>query len=95
MILGFHQDFRSRTKISGHSDRVFAQNFEAVLAGIVIWPGDIIFAIVCQEVQKHILRHPQVRDKVRDKVRDSRIYILMKEDPEIIPGNILSYHNGS
>jgi hypothetical protein len=50
MTPGFHQDFRSRTKISGHSDRVFAQNFDAVLAVIVICAGDIIFAKFCQEV---------------------------------------------
>ncbi len=37
----------------------------------------------------------EVRDEVRDKVRDPRIYSLMKEDVEIIPGNILSYHEGS
>ena len=36
MIPEIRQDIRSRKKISGHSDRVFAQNFEAVLAGIVI-----------------------------------------------------------
>ncbi len=58
-------------------------------------------------MQNHILRHPrerdkvrgkvkdEVRDKVRDKVRDERIYNLMNEDAEIVPGNILSYHKGS
>ena len=47
MIPGFHQDFRSRIKISGHSDRPFAQNFDAVLAVIVICAGDLIFATFC------------------------------------------------
>ena len=36
----------------------------------------------------------KVRYKVRYKVRNSRIHVLMKEDPESIPGNILSYHRG-
>ena len=49
MIPEIRQDIRSRKKISGHSDRVLAQNFDTVLAGIVIWAGDIIFAYVCQE----------------------------------------------
>ena len=50
MIPEIHQDIRSRKKISGHSDRVLAQNFDTVLAGIVIWAGEIIFAKCCQEV---------------------------------------------
>ena len=44
--------------ISEHSDRVLAQNFEAVLAVIAILAKDLIFAKFCQEVYKHILRHP-------------------------------------
>ena len=48
MLPEFHQEMRSRKKISGHSDRVLAQNFDAVLAGIVIWAGDTIFAKFCQ-----------------------------------------------
>ena len=36
MIPEIRQDIRSRKKISGHSDRVLAQNFDTVLAGIVI-----------------------------------------------------------
>ena len=50
MIPEIRQDIRSRKKISGHSDRVLAQNFDTVLAGIVIWAGDIIFAKKYQEV---------------------------------------------
>ena len=50
MIPGIDQKSGSRSKISGHSDRVFAQNFEAVLTGIVICAGDIIFAKFWQEV---------------------------------------------
>ena len=48
MLPEIHQEMRSRKKISGHSDRVLAQNFDAVLAGIVIWAGDTIFACFCQ-----------------------------------------------
>jgi len=40
-------------KISEHSDRLPAQNFEAVLAVIVIWAGDTIFAELYKDVQKH------------------------------------------
>ncbi len=36
MIPETHQDIRSRKQISGHSDRVLAHNFDAVLAEIVI-----------------------------------------------------------
>ena len=50
MIPEIRQDIRSRKKISGHSDRVLAQNFEAVLAVIAILAKDLIFAICCQEV---------------------------------------------
>ena len=50
MIAEMRQDIRSRKKISGHSDRVLAQNFDAVLAVVVILAGDTIFAKVCQEV---------------------------------------------
>ena len=50
MIPEIRQDIRSRKKISGHSDRVLAQNFDAVLAGIAIWAGDIIFVKFCQKV---------------------------------------------
>ena len=82
-----------------HSDRLLAQNSEAVLAVIVIWARDTVFAKDCQAVQKHILIHlkerDDVRNKVRDKVRSSKIYVLMKEDANIIPVNILSYHKGS
>ena len=35
MIPEIRQDIRSRKKISVHSDRVLAQDFDAVLAGIV------------------------------------------------------------
>ena len=45
MIPEIRQDIRSRKKISWHSDRVLAQNFDTVLAGIVIRAGDTIFAI--------------------------------------------------
>ena len=48
MIPEIPQDIRSRVKISGHSDRVLAQNVDTLLAGIVIWAGDIIFAKFCQ-----------------------------------------------
>ena len=50
MISEIRQDIRSRKKRSGHSDGVLAQNFDTVLAGIVVWAGDIIFAKVYQEV---------------------------------------------
>ena len=50
MILEIRQDIRSRKKIPEHSDRVLAQNFDTVLAGVVIWAGDIIFARFYQEV---------------------------------------------
>ena len=50
MIPEIRQDIRSREKISGHSDRVLAQNFDTVLAGIVIWAGEITFAKFFQEV---------------------------------------------
>ncbi len=36
MIPEIHQDIGTRKKISGHSDRLLAQNFNAVLAVIVI-----------------------------------------------------------
>ena len=48
MLPEIHQEMRSRKKISGHSDRVLAQNFDAVLAGIVIWAGDNIFAFIAR-----------------------------------------------
>ncbi len=43
MTSDFPQDVRSRKKISVHSGRVLAQNFEAVLAVVVKLPGDTIF----------------------------------------------------
>mgnify|MGYP000618276620 CR=1 FL=1 len=46
MIPEIRQDIRSRKKMSGHLDRVLAQNFDTVLAGIVIWVGDIAFAFL-------------------------------------------------
>ena len=39
--------------MAGHSDRVLAQNFDTVLAGIVIWAGDIIFAKMPGGVETH------------------------------------------
>lgn len=50
MIPEIRQEIRSRTQISEHSDRVLAQNFDTVLAGIVTWARDIIFATFYQEV---------------------------------------------
>ena len=44
MIPEMRQDIRSRKKISGHSDRVLAHKFDAVLAVVVILAGDTIFA---------------------------------------------------
>ena len=49
MTSDFPQDFRSRKKISVHSDRVLAQNFEAVLAVVVKLAGEAIFAKFCQD----------------------------------------------
>ena len=39
-------------------DQVLAQNFDAVLAGIVIWAGEAIFEKCNQDAEKHLLRHP-------------------------------------
>ena len=50
MIPEIRQDIRSRKKVPEHSDRVLAQNSDAVLAGVVGWAGDIIFAKNYQEV---------------------------------------------
>ena len=50
MLPGIPEEIRSREKISGHSDRVLAQNLDAVLAVVVILAGDTIFAKCCQEV---------------------------------------------
>ena len=49
MTSDFPQDFRSRKKISVHSDRVLAQNFEAVLAVVVKLAGEAIYAKFCQD----------------------------------------------
>ena len=40
-----------------HLDRVLTQNFDAVLAVIVIWAEEAIFEKCCQDAEKHILRH--------------------------------------
>jgi hypothetical protein len=48
MLPEIHQELRSGKHISGHSDRVLAQNFDAILAGIVIRVGDTTFAKKCQ-----------------------------------------------
>ena len=48
MIAEIHQDIRSRKTISGHPDRVLAQNVDAVLAGTAMWAGDITFAKCCR-----------------------------------------------
>ena len=50
MISEIRQDIRSRKTISEHPDQGLAQKFGTVLAGIVIWAGDIIFARFCQEL---------------------------------------------
>ena len=73
------QEMRSRKNNSGHPDRVLARSSDAVLTVIVIRVGEIVFGTFCQEVSKHIPRHPQERDR-------ASIYFLMTEDPEIIPG---------
>jgi len=47
MVSDFPHDFRSKKNISLHSDRVLAQNFEAVLAVVVKLLGDTIFTKFC------------------------------------------------
>jgi len=47
-VLGIKQ--RSRKKISEHPDWLLAQNFEAVLAVMVVWAGYTIFTTFYQEV---------------------------------------------
>ena len=49
MTSDFPKDFKSTEQMSVHSDRVLAQNFEAVLAVVVKLPGDPIFAKFCQD----------------------------------------------
>ena len=49
-VLEIRQDIRSGKQILGHSDGVLTRNFDTVLAGIVVWAGDIIFATCYQEV---------------------------------------------
>ena len=50
MIPEIPQELRARNKMLEHSDQVLAQNCDAVLAGIVIFVGYIIFAKCCQEL---------------------------------------------
>ena len=40
--------YQVEEQISGHSDRALAQNFDAILAGIAIWAGDVMLARSCQ-----------------------------------------------
>ena len=40
-------------------DQLLAQNFDAVLAVIVKLAGDAVFVKFCQDVLKHIVRHPR------------------------------------
>ena len=50
MIPEIRQDVRLRNKNTEHSDRVLAQTNDTVLAGVVSWAGDIIFAKQYQQV---------------------------------------------
>ena len=50
MIPDISQDFTSRNNLWEHSDQVPAQKFDTLLAGIVIWVGDIIFAKHSQDM---------------------------------------------
>ena len=42
----------------GLREQFLGQNFEAVLAVVVTLAGEAIFAKFCQDILKHILRHP-------------------------------------
>ena len=54
------EQIRPRKDISGHLNRVLAQNFEAVLAVVVKLSGKAIFAKFCHDALQHILRHPEI-----------------------------------
>ena len=53
MIPGIPQRIRTMEKTSGHSDRVLAQNFDAVLAGIVIWADGSYLQILLGSAESH------------------------------------------
>ena len=44
-IPALHRQMRSRKKLSGHSDRVLAQNFKAVLAVVAKSDGGFVFCM--------------------------------------------------
>ena len=83
---------KNNKKRLAHSDRLLAHQFEALLSVIVVRARDTIFAKKCQEVQRHILRHPKERYGVWAQVHR---YVFITEDPEIVPRNVLSTNSGS
>ena len=135
MLPGITKEIRSRQKISGHSDRVLAQNFDAVLTVIVIWAHGPYLTFLSggaethsktpiRKVQSLGQSQGQSRRECRRQSRELKdihsykrgswrhtkqypflsqrilkayqaIYFLRLEDPEGIPGNILSQDRGS
>ena len=69
---GIHQDSRSSTKITGHSDRPQAQNFEAVLAATISLAEDTMFAKSHQRCI-NTLRHKQ------ERYRDQRLKLILSD----------------
>ena len=63
MLPEFPQDIGARKKISGHSDRALAQNFDAVLAVIVILAGEAIFVKNDWKCRKHIKLHNSAKSQ--------------------------------
>ncbi len=53
IIPGISKEIWSRQKISGHSDRIPAQNFDAVLAVIVIWAHGPYLKILSGGAETH------------------------------------------
>ena len=53
MLPGITKEIRSRQKISGHPDRVLAQNFDAVLTVIVIRPHGPYLKILSGGAETH------------------------------------------
>jgi len=53
MVPEITKDIRSGKKIAGNAARICAQNVGAVLAAIVVWAGEMIFAKFYQEAGKY------------------------------------------
>ena len=62
--------------------------------GIVVWPEEpyLNFKQICLESHS---KTPTREFLDRNRFMDSSIYILMVQDPESVPGNILSEDKGS